>query len=199
MTLLSFFLTSQLKISFNESSLQSTFEYPSESSVWDSGEEEEERRGGGGGEEEGGVSVERIHIPRSSYTSSPTAHSPNSTGERKWTELEEERARVRDEQARKCIQPGLMIRFYSCGLEEVPVWGNARRFRVSLVAVFVSAKIRCSILSVMKYSSCSVLTPAGEKGWEIKNSIITCIHFTAIKDSKMKEPGVENVLKYSLV
>uniref|UniRef100_A0A3P9CC50 Taperin n=1 Tax=Maylandia zebra TaxID=106582 RepID=A0A3P9CC50_9CICH len=31
-----------LKISFNESSLQSTYEYPSESSVWDSGEEEEE-------------------------------------------------------------------------------------------------------------------------------------------------------------
>ncbi|KAI5089181.1 taperin [Silurus meridionalis] len=67
----------KLKISFNESSLQSTFEYPSESSVWDSGEEEEE--GGGGGEDEGGVSVERIHIPRPSYTSSPTSHSPNST------------------------------------------------------------------------------------------------------------------------
>uniref|UniRef100_A0A3Q3X195 Phostensin/Taperin PP1-binding domain-containing protein n=1 Tax=Mola mola TaxID=94237 RepID=A0A3Q3X195_MOLML len=31
-----------LKISFNESSLQSTYEYPSESSTWDSGEEEEE-------------------------------------------------------------------------------------------------------------------------------------------------------------
>ncbi|XP_060768259.1 taperin isoform X2 [Neoarius graeffei] len=71
----------KLKISFNESSLQSTFEYPSESSVWDSGEEEEgggiER--GGGGEEEGGISIERIHIPRPSYTSSPTTHSPNST------------------------------------------------------------------------------------------------------------------------
>ncbi|KAB5522359.1 hypothetical protein PHYPO_G00158650 [Pangasianodon hypophthalmus] len=70
----------KLKISFNESSLQSTFEYPSESSVWDSGEEEEEGGGGvGGGEEEGGISMERIHIPRPSYTSSPTGHSPNST------------------------------------------------------------------------------------------------------------------------
>ncbi|GAA6105747.1 taperin [Tachysurus ichikawai] len=69
-------ITDQLKISFNESSLQSTFEYPSESSLWDSDEEKEE---GGGGEEEGGVSVERIHIPRPSYTSSPTGHSPNST------------------------------------------------------------------------------------------------------------------------
>ncbi|KAK3509056.1 hypothetical protein QTP70_018798 [Hemibagrus guttatus] len=72
----------KLKISFNESSLQSTFEYPSESSVWDSGEEEEEGggvEGGGGGGEEEGVSVERIHIPRPSYTSSPTAHSPIST------------------------------------------------------------------------------------------------------------------------
>ncbi|KAK2816221.1 hypothetical protein Q7C36_022492 [Tachysurus vachellii] len=66
----------KLKISFNESSLQSTFEYPSESSLWDSDEEE---GGGGGGEEEGGVGVERIHIPRPSYTSSPTGHSPNST------------------------------------------------------------------------------------------------------------------------
>lgn len=76
-----FFPSSQLKISFNESSLQSTFEYPSESSIWDSGEEEEVEGGGGGGGEEVGVSVERIHIPRPSYTSSPTAHSPNSTGE----------------------------------------------------------------------------------------------------------------------
>ncbi|TKS84182.1 Taperin [Collichthys lucidus] len=31
-----------LKISFNESSLKSTYEYPSESSAWDSGEEDEE-------------------------------------------------------------------------------------------------------------------------------------------------------------
>uniref|UniRef100_A0A673AQY6 Taperin n=1 Tax=Sphaeramia orbicularis TaxID=375764 RepID=A0A673AQY6_9TELE len=32
----------KLKISFNESSLQSTYEYPSESSVWDSGDEDDE-------------------------------------------------------------------------------------------------------------------------------------------------------------
>ncbi|KAM9440290.1 taperin [Clarias gariepinus] len=69
----------KLKISFNESSLQSTFEYPSESSVWDSGEEEEGGGGEGGEEEGGGVSVERIRIPRPSYTSSPTGLSPNST------------------------------------------------------------------------------------------------------------------------
>ncbi|XP_036436106.1 taperin [Colossoma macropomum] len=71
----------KLKISFNESSLQSTFEYPSECSAWDSGEEEEEggRGGDGGGEEDGGISMERIHIPRPTYTSSPTNHTPNST------------------------------------------------------------------------------------------------------------------------
>ncbi|XP_066515930.1 taperin [Hoplias malabaricus] len=74
-------LGKKLKISFNESSLQSTFEYPSESSAWDSGEEEE---GGGkvgeaGGEEDGGISLERIRIPRPTYTSSPTTPTPNST------------------------------------------------------------------------------------------------------------------------
>ncbi|XP_036385312.1 taperin [Megalops cyprinoides] len=67
----------KLKISFNESSLQSTFEYPSESSLWDSGEEEEERE-----EEEqeqpGEAEAEGIHIPRPSYTSSPT-NSTNSS------------------------------------------------------------------------------------------------------------------------
>ncbi|KAK1787319.1 hypothetical protein P4O66_002821 [Electrophorus voltai] len=62
----------QLKISFNESSLQSTFEYPSESSIWDSGEEEEEGGREGEGEAEGGIGMEKIHIPRPSYTSSPT-------------------------------------------------------------------------------------------------------------------------------
>ncbi|KAI1905100.1 hypothetical protein AGOR_G00012450 [Albula goreensis] len=62
----------KLKISFNESSLQSTFEYPSESSLWDSGDEEEERE-----EDEEGQRLdretgsERIVIPRPSYTSSP--------------------------------------------------------------------------------------------------------------------------------
>ncbi|KAL7834828.1 hypothetical protein SRHO_G00290750 [Serrasalmus rhombeus] len=71
----------KLKISFNESSLQSTFEYPSESSAWDSGEEEEEggRAEDRGGEEDGGISMERIRIPRPTYTSSPTNHTPNST------------------------------------------------------------------------------------------------------------------------
>ncbi|KAK7165200.1 hypothetical protein R3I94_003542 [Phoxinus phoxinus] len=67
----------KLKISFNESSLQSTFEYPSENSAWESGEEEEEgeeKRG----EEDGGIIAGRISIPRASYTSSPT-HSNNST------------------------------------------------------------------------------------------------------------------------
>lgn len=70
----------QLKISFNESSLQSTYEYPSESSVWDSGEEEEEEEEGGkGGEEEEPPSiVGRIHIPRPTFSSSPT-HTSNST------------------------------------------------------------------------------------------------------------------------
>ncbi|KAI7812513.1 taperin [Triplophysa rosa] len=66
----------KLKISFNESSLQSTFEYPSENSVWDSGEEDEEGEGRGG--EDGKISSGRINIPRASYTSSPT-HSNNAT------------------------------------------------------------------------------------------------------------------------
>lgn len=74
----------KLKISFNESSLQSTFEYPSENSAWDSGEDEEDggkggEGGEGGAEEEGGISLERLRIPRPSYTSSPITHTPNST------------------------------------------------------------------------------------------------------------------------
>lgn len=67
----------KLKISFNESSLQSTFEYPAESSEWDSGEDEEEAEEKGG-EDDGGIITGRIRIPRASYTSSPT-HSSNST------------------------------------------------------------------------------------------------------------------------
>ncbi|XP_023839819.1 taperin-like [Salvelinus sp. IW2-2015] len=69
----------KLKISFKESSLQSSYEYPSESSVWDSEEEEEEddeeaaAEGKGGGQEEDQPSmVGRIHIPRPSYTSNGT-------------------------------------------------------------------------------------------------------------------------------
>ncbi|XP_016336090.1 taperin [Sinocyclocheilus anshuiensis] len=67
----------KLKISFNESSLQSTFDYPSESSVWDSGEDEEEGEEKEG-EDDGGLIAGRISIPRASYTSSHT-HSNNTT------------------------------------------------------------------------------------------------------------------------
>ncbi|XP_061117975.1 taperin [Conger conger] len=67
----------KLNISFNESALSSTFEYPSESSLWDSedeerdGEEEEDTRRG---EEERTVGG-RMLIPRASYT--PTNSTPN--------------------------------------------------------------------------------------------------------------------------
>ncbi|XP_051542018.1 taperin [Myxocyprinus asiaticus] len=69
----------KLNISFNESSLQSTFEYPSESSIWDSREEEEEEEEGEekGEEDDRGMS-RSISIPRANYTSSPI-HSNNST------------------------------------------------------------------------------------------------------------------------
>lgn len=75
----------QLKISFNESSLQSTYEYPSESSVWDSGDEEEEEKRDGKVADEQPSMVGRIHIPRPSFTSSPT-HMNNSNGETAWNE-----------------------------------------------------------------------------------------------------------------
>lgn len=73
----------QLKISFNETSLQSTYEYPSENSVWDSGGEEEEEEEG---QEETVASeqpsmVGRIHIPRPNIIASSAMHSPNSKGE----------------------------------------------------------------------------------------------------------------------
>ncbi|XP_035247208.1 taperin [Anguilla anguilla] len=64
----------KLNISFNESA--STFEYPSESSLWDSedeerdGEEEEDMQRGEEEEEEKGGG--RMVIPRVSYTSTPT-------------------------------------------------------------------------------------------------------------------------------
>lgn len=67
----------KLKISFNEASLQSTYEYPSESSVWDSGEEDEEEKRDGKVADEQPSMVGRIHIPRPSFTSSPT-HTNNS-------------------------------------------------------------------------------------------------------------------------
>ncbi|XP_072570875.1 taperin isoform X1 [Paramormyrops kingsleyae] len=61
----------KLKISFNELSLHSTFEYPSESSLWgddDDDEEKEEEEE----EEEEAAKAERISIPRPSYSISPT-------------------------------------------------------------------------------------------------------------------------------
>ncbi|XP_029300545.1 taperin [Cottoperca gobio] len=62
----------KLKISFNESSLQSTYEYPSESSAWDSGDEDEEEKQDGKVADEQPSMVGRIHIPRPSFTGSPT-------------------------------------------------------------------------------------------------------------------------------
>ncbi|XP_054469017.1 taperin [Anoplopoma fimbria] len=67
----------KLKISFNESSLHSTYEYPSESSVWDSGEEDEDEKLDEKVSDEQPSMVGRIHIPRPSFTSSPT-HTNNS-------------------------------------------------------------------------------------------------------------------------
>lgn len=74
---------SQLKITFNESSLHSTHEYPSESSVWDSSEEdeeEEEKSVKEAAEEEQPSMVGRIHIPRPTFTTSPVPKS-NGNGE----------------------------------------------------------------------------------------------------------------------
>nr|XP_019962951.1 PREDICTED: taperin [Paralichthys olivaceus] len=67
----------KLKISFNESSLQSTYEYPSENSAWDSGDEDEDEKGDGKVADEQPSMVGRIHIPRPSFTNSPT-HTNNS-------------------------------------------------------------------------------------------------------------------------
>ncbi|KAM4533185.1 taperin [Fundulus diaphanus] len=66
----------KLKISFNESSLHSTYEYPSESSVWDSGEEDEEEKQEGRPAEEQPSMVGRFHIPRPSLIDSPV-HTEN--------------------------------------------------------------------------------------------------------------------------
>ncbi|XP_047426226.1 taperin [Mugil cephalus] len=63
----------KLKISFNESSLHSTFEYPSESSVWDSMDEDEDEKVG----DEQPSMVGRIHIPRVALAGSPS-HANNS-------------------------------------------------------------------------------------------------------------------------
>lgn len=68
----------KLKISFNESSLHSTYEYPSESSVWDSSEEEEEDKQSDMTVADDQPSmVGRIHIPGANYPSSST-HTTNS-------------------------------------------------------------------------------------------------------------------------
>uniref|UniRef100_A0AAY4CH16 Uncharacterized protein n=1 Tax=Denticeps clupeoides TaxID=299321 RepID=A0AAY4CH16_9TELE len=85
-----------LKISFNESSLHSTFEYPSESSVWDSGEEDEEDDEGKRDEEVQGGGTETIRIPRPSYTSSPTHTTTNSSGKRV------EHSKEKEQNERKC-------------------------------------------------------------------------------------------------
>lgn len=61
----------KLKISFNEASLQSTYEYPSENSAWDS-EDEEEEGGKKDSPEEQPSMVGRIHIPRATMGGSPT-------------------------------------------------------------------------------------------------------------------------------
>ncbi|XP_014904552.1 taperin [Poecilia latipinna] len=66
----------KLKISFNESSLQSTYEYPSESSVWDSGEEDEDDKRDGTPADEQPSMVGRFHIPRPGLVGSPV-HSEN--------------------------------------------------------------------------------------------------------------------------
>ncbi|XP_051907054.1 taperin [Hippocampus zosterae] len=65
-------LGKKLKISFNETSLHSTYEYPSESSAWDSGEEADQDKQEGKLAEELPSMVGRIHIPRPTFTSSPT-------------------------------------------------------------------------------------------------------------------------------
>ncbi|XP_061703568.1 taperin [Syngnathoides biaculeatus] len=65
-------LGKKLKISFNESSLYSTYEYPSENSVWDSGQEADEDKREGKVTEEPPSMVGRIHIPQPSFTSSST-------------------------------------------------------------------------------------------------------------------------------
>ncbi|XP_028664581.2 taperin [Erpetoichthys calabaricus] len=65
-------LRKKLKISFNDSSLQTTFEYPSESSLMEAAddEEEEEEEDDTAGEEEERLS--HVIIPRPTFTNSPS-------------------------------------------------------------------------------------------------------------------------------
>ncbi|XP_028318568.1 taperin [Gouania willdenowi] len=67
----------KLNISFNESSLHSTYEYPCESSVWDS-EDEEEDKVRKLDDQQPSI-VGRIHIPRPSLSTSSNNHSSNGT------------------------------------------------------------------------------------------------------------------------
>ncbi|XP_053743927.1 taperin [Synchiropus splendidus] len=64
----------KLNISFNEVSLHSTYEYPSENSTWDSGEEDEDTKPDGKVPDELPSMVGRIHIPRPTFTSSPNSN-----------------------------------------------------------------------------------------------------------------------------
>ncbi|XP_054613480.1 taperin [Dunckerocampus dactyliophorus] len=71
-------LGKKLKISFNESSLHSTYEYPSENSAWDSGDEDNVAKPVENVASEPLTMVGRIHIPQPTFTSSPTqANSSN--------------------------------------------------------------------------------------------------------------------------
>ncbi|CAN9504770.1 unnamed protein product [Ophioblennius macclurei] len=105
----------KLKISFNESSLHSTYEYPSESSVWDSGEEEDEDdRPDGKLSDEQPSMVGRIHIPRPSFAVSPT-HTGNSNDLSNyipkhsvdfstWQELKRDESALQEENAAQQMQ-----------------------------------------------------------------------------------------------
>lgn len=86
----------QLKISFNESSLASTYEYPSESSTWDSGDEDEDEKEDEKVADDQPSMVGRIHIPRPSFTTSPT-HTTNSNGETTWNMTERRKSGVKFE------------------------------------------------------------------------------------------------------
>lgn len=70
----------QLNVSFSESSLQSTYEYPSESSTWDVGDEDEEDKQDEQVADEQPSMVGRIHIPRASFNSS-SVHTTSGNGE----------------------------------------------------------------------------------------------------------------------
>ncbi|XP_061887551.1 taperin [Entelurus aequoreus] len=70
-------LGKKLKISFKDSSLHSTYEYPSESSVWDNGENDDADKSEETVADEPLTMVGRIHIPQPSFTSPPTHTNSN--------------------------------------------------------------------------------------------------------------------------